>query len=190
MVSPVDCFSGDGPIVSIKLLYKPKDDTSAWSSIVGMCLLGGWGTQVGSGWEGMAGLASGDLDHPPSPGTPMVMLRRMLVAGQIVGHGHGIHMSSWPTVDNSENITLMNLRPVTAYIVKVQLSRPGDGGEGSKGPEAIMVTECLGEHHLPHPDLNADPTPNPAWRRLCKAPGLMHCNVLLPFCLQSPLSSL
>ncbi|XP_028942358.1 tyrosine-protein kinase receptor Tie-1, partial [Antrostomus carolinensis] len=80
VVSPVDCFSGDGPIVSIKLLYKPKDDTSAWSSIV---------------------------------------------------------------VDNNENITLMNLRPVTAYVVKVQLSRPGDGGEGSKGPEAIMVTECL-----------------------------------------------
>ncbi|KFM12923.1 Tyrosine-protein kinase receptor Tie-1, partial [Aptenodytes forsteri] len=80
VVSPVDCFSGDGPIVSIKLFYKPKDDTSAWSSIV---------------------------------------------------------------VDNSENITLMNLRPVTAYVVKVQLSRPGDGGEGSKGPEAIMVTECL-----------------------------------------------
>uniref|UniRef100_A0A8B9MN01 Tyrosine-protein kinase receptor Tie-1 n=1 Tax=Accipiter nisus TaxID=211598 RepID=A0A8B9MN01_9AVES len=80
VVSPVDCFSGDGPIISIKLLYKPKDDNSAWSSIV---------------------------------------------------------------VDNSENITLMNLRPVTAYIVKVQLSRPGDGGEGSKGPEAVMVTECL-----------------------------------------------
>ncbi|XP_075566827.1 tyrosine-protein kinase receptor Tie-1 [Pelecanus crispus] len=80
VVSPVDCFSGDGPIVSIKLLYKPKDDTSAWSSIV---------------------------------------------------------------VDNSENITLVNLRPVTAYVVKVQLSRPGEGGEGSKGPEAIMVTECL-----------------------------------------------
>ncbi|XP_014794959.1 PREDICTED: tyrosine-protein kinase receptor Tie-1 isoform X1 [Calidris pugnax] len=80
VVSPVDCFSGDGPISSIKLLYKPKDDNSAWSSIV---------------------------------------------------------------VDHSENITLMNLRPVTAYIVKVQLSRPGDGGEGSKGPEAVMVTECL-----------------------------------------------
>ncbi|XP_030310830.1 tyrosine-protein kinase receptor Tie-1 isoform X3 [Calypte anna] len=80
VVSPVDCFSGDGPIVSIKLFYKPKDDNSAWSSIV---------------------------------------------------------------VDHSENITLMNLRPVTAYVVKVQLSRPGAGGEGSKGPEAIMVTECL-----------------------------------------------
>ncbi|XP_009868435.1 PREDICTED: tyrosine-protein kinase receptor Tie-1, partial [Apaloderma vittatum] len=80
LVAPVDSFSGDGPIISIKLLYKPKDDNSAWSSIV---------------------------------------------------------------VDNSENITVMNLRPVTAYIVKVQLSRPGDGGEGSKGPEAVMVTECL-----------------------------------------------
>ncbi|NXR18465.1 TIE1 kinase, partial [Cinclus mexicanus] len=80
VVSPVDSFSGDGPITSIKLFYKPKDDNSAWSSIV---------------------------------------------------------------VDNRENITLMNLRPVTAYIVKVQLSRPGAGGEGSKGPEAIMVTDCL-----------------------------------------------
>ncbi|NXH03735.1 TIE1 kinase, partial [Loxia leucoptera] len=80
VVSPVDSFSGDGPITSIKLFYKPKDDNSAWSSIV---------------------------------------------------------------VDNSENITLMNLRPVTAYIVKAQLSRPGAGGEGSKGPEAIMVTDCL-----------------------------------------------
>ncbi|NXB50293.1 TIE1 kinase, partial [Leucopsar rothschildi] len=80
VVSPVDSFSGDGPITTIKLFYKPKDDNSAWSSIV---------------------------------------------------------------VDNSENITLMNLRPVTAYIVKVQLSRPGAGGEGSKGPEAIMVTDCL-----------------------------------------------
>ncbi|NXP31453.1 TIE1 kinase, partial [Leiothrix lutea] len=80
VVSPVDSFSGDGPITSIKLFYKPKDDNSAWSSIV---------------------------------------------------------------VDNSENITLMNLRPVTAYIVKVQLSRPGAGGEGSKGPEATMVTDCL-----------------------------------------------
>lgn len=79
----------------------------------------------------------------------MVMLRRMPVTGQIVSHGHGFDISSWPTVDNSENITLMNLRPVTAYIVKVQLTRPGDGGEGSKGPEAVMVTECLGKPSSP-----------------------------------------
>lgn len=38
MVSPVECFSGDGPIVSVKLLYKPKDDVSVWSSIVGTWL--------------------------------------------------------------------------------------------------------------------------------------------------------
>ncbi|XP_023959650.1 tyrosine-protein kinase receptor Tie-1 isoform X2 [Malaclemys terrapin pileata] len=79
VVSPVDGFSGDGPVTSIKLLYKPKDNTSPWSSIV---------------------------------------------------------------VDNSENITLMNLRPVTAYLVKVQLTRPGDKGEGAMGPQAVMVTEC------------------------------------------------
>ncbi|XP_026507734.1 tyrosine-protein kinase receptor Tie-1 [Terrapene carolina triunguis] len=79
VVSPVDGFSGDGPVTSIKLLYKPKDNTSPWSSIV---------------------------------------------------------------VDNSENITLMNLRPVTAYLVQVQLSRPGDKGEGAMGPQAVMVTEC------------------------------------------------
>lgn len=79
----------------------------------------------------------------------MVMLRRVLVAGQTVDRGRGFDMSSWPTVDNSENITLMNLRPVTAYIVKVQLSRPGAGGEGRKGPEAIMVTDCLGEPPSP-----------------------------------------
>ncbi|XP_074858681.1 tyrosine-protein kinase receptor Tie-1 isoform X2 [Carettochelys insculpta] len=79
VVAPVDGFSGDGPITSIKLLYKPKDVTSLWSAIV---------------------------------------------------------------VDNSENITLVNLRPVTAYLVKVQLTRPGDNGEGALGPQAVMVTEC------------------------------------------------
>lgn len=51
VVSPVDYFSGDGPITSIKLFYKPKDDNSAWSSIVGMCLQG-WGAQLGPAWEG------------------------------------------------------------------------------------------------------------------------------------------
>lgn len=79
VISPVETISGDGPIMSIKVLYKPNDDTSPWSSIV---------------------------------------------------------------VDNSQNITLMNLRPDTAYLVKVQLTRPGIGGEGAIGPQAIMVTEC------------------------------------------------
>lgn len=57
VVSPVDCFSGDGPIVSIKLFYKPKDDTSAWSSIVGMCLPG----ERGPRQERTAVPSSGDL---------------------------------------------------------------------------------------------------------------------------------
>lgn len=139
VVSPVDCFSGDGPIVSVKLLYKPKDDTSVWSSIVGMCL----SSQVGPGGGVWGGQRSPSCSAGP-PGPSVVMPRRTPVVGQVVGGGHGFDMCSWPTVDNSENITLMNLRPVTAYVVKVQLSRPGDGGEGSKGPEAVMVTECLG----------------------------------------------
>lgn len=35
VLSPVDHFSGDGPIISVKVLYRPNDDTSPWSSIVG-----------------------------------------------------------------------------------------------------------------------------------------------------------
>ncbi|XP_034270724.1 tyrosine-protein kinase receptor Tie-1 isoform X4 [Pantherophis guttatus] len=79
VISPVGPIAGDGPLISIKVLYKP---------------------QIGSSW------------------------------------------SSIEAVDNIQNITLMNLRPVTAYIVKVQLTRPGEGGEGATGPSAIMATDC------------------------------------------------
>lgn len=41
----------------------------------------------------------------------------------------------------------MNLEPSTSYRVCVQLSRPGEGGEGDLGPEAIMETDCPGETH-------------------------------------------
>ncbi|XP_070601194.1 tyrosine-protein kinase receptor Tie-1 isoform X4 [Erythrolamprus reginae] len=78
VISLVGPISGDGPIISIKVLYKPQTGSS-WSSI---------------------------------------------------------------EVDNIQNVTLMNLRPVTAYIVKVQLTRPGEGGEGVTGPSAIMATDC------------------------------------------------
>ncbi|KAM7098868.1 tyrosine-protein kinase receptor Tie-1 [Molossus nigricans] len=47
-------------------------------------------------------------------------------------------------VDPSENVTLMNLRPKTGYNVLVQLSRPGEGGEGAWGPPTLMTTDCLG----------------------------------------------
>uniref|UniRef100_A0A672HGF8 receptor protein-tyrosine kinase n=1 Tax=Salarias fasciatus TaxID=181472 RepID=A0A672HGF8_SALFA len=45
-----------------------------------------------------------------------------------VENGH-----SWSSI--IEPITLMNLEPSTRYLVRVQLSRPGDGGEGAPGPE-------------------------------------------------------
>uniref|UniRef100_A0A669CRX4 receptor protein-tyrosine kinase n=1 Tax=Oreochromis niloticus TaxID=8128 RepID=A0A669CRX4_ORENI len=43
---------------------------------------------------------------------------------------------------DKEPITLMNLEPSTRYYVRVQLSRPGEGGEGAPGPQAIMETDC------------------------------------------------
>ncbi|KAM9528200.1 tyrosine-protein kinase receptor Tie-1-like isoform 4-T4 [Salvelinus alpinus] len=53
---------------------------------------------------------------------------------------------SWSSiiVYSREPITLMNLKPSTRYHVRVQLTRPGEGGEGTLGPEAIMETDCPG----------------------------------------------
>ncbi|KAJ7986271.1 hypothetical protein DPEC_G00338210 [Dallia pectoralis] len=79
VVMPMESYIGDGPIESIKLLYKPMDSGDSWSSII---------------------------------------------------------------VYYREPITLMNLSPSTSYHVRVQLTRPGEGGEGSLGPEAIMETDC------------------------------------------------
>ncbi|XP_041862493.1 tyrosine-protein kinase receptor Tie-1 isoform X2 [Melanotaenia boesemani] len=52
---------------------------------------------------------------------------------------------SWSSIivySDKEPITLMNLEPSTRYRVRVQLSRPGLGGEGAPGPEAVMETDC------------------------------------------------
>uniref|UniRef100_A0A673C307 Tyrosine-protein kinase receptor Tie-1 n=1 Tax=Sphaeramia orbicularis TaxID=375764 RepID=A0A673C307_9TELE len=52
---------------------------------------------------------------------------------------------SWSSIivySDKEPITLMNLEPSTRYRVRVQLSRPGEGGEGAPGPEAILETDC------------------------------------------------
>lgn len=49
---------------------------------------------------------------------------------------------------DEETITLMNLEPSTRYKVRVQLSRPGEGGEGAPGPEAIMETDCPGKINM------------------------------------------
>lgn len=80
LVMPVDSYRGDGPIVSIKLLYKPVENGDSWSSII--------------------------------------------------------------VYSDKEPINLMNLKPTTPYRIRVQLSRPGEGGEGALGPEAIMETDC------------------------------------------------
>ncbi|MBN3316135.1 TIE1 kinase, partial [Atractosteus spatula] len=45
-------------------------------------------------------------------------------------------------VESREPITLMNLKPSTRYQVRVQLTRPGEQGEGTEGPEAIVETDC------------------------------------------------
>lgn len=80
LVMPVDSYRGDGPIVSVRLLYKPVENGDSWSSII--------------------------------------------------------------VYSNKEPITLMNLKPTTPYRVRVQLSRPGEGGEGAPGPETSMETDC------------------------------------------------
>lgn len=54
-------------------------------------------------------------------------------------------LCSLSVYSDKEPITLMNLEPSTRYRVRVQLSRPGEGGEGAKGPEAIMETDCPGK---------------------------------------------
>ncbi|KAB5584359.1 hypothetical protein PHYPO_G00106530 [Pangasianodon hypophthalmus] len=81
VVKPMESYRGDGPILSIKILYKPTESEHPWSSII---------------------------------------------------------------VYGEEPITLMNLKPMTKYQVRVQLTRPGDGGEGPLGPEVTMETDCPG----------------------------------------------
>uniref|UniRef100_A0A8C1XMY5 receptor protein-tyrosine kinase n=1 Tax=Cyprinus carpio TaxID=7962 RepID=A0A8C1XMY5_CYPCA len=48
-------------------------------------------------------------------------------------------------VYGSDQITLPNLKPSTKYQVRVQLARPGDGGEGPLGPENIilLLNKCI-----------------------------------------------
>lgn len=53
--------------------------------------------------------------------------------------------SDWSSiiVEQKDSITLPNLKPVTAYQVRYQLSRPGPGGEGPLGPIAVLETDCI-----------------------------------------------
>ncbi|KAL4635000.1 tyrosine-protein kinase receptor Tie-1 isoform X1 [Arapaima gigas] len=97
---------------------------------------------------------------PPCPTTPPKLLERrskqLVVKPVDTYKGDGPIVStkllykpmetgdSWSSiiVYSTEPITLMNLKPSTRYRVQVQLTRPGEGGEGDVGPEAIMETDC------------------------------------------------
>ncbi|KAJ8376269.1 hypothetical protein SKAU_G00068490 [Synaphobranchus kaupii] len=100
------------------------------------------------------------VKEPPCPSTPPTLLekrsKQLVVRPVVTYKGDGPIVStkllykpmetgvSWSSiiVYSREPITLMNLKPSTRYLVQVQLTRPGDGGEGPVGPEAIMETDC------------------------------------------------
>ncbi|KAF7657524.1 hypothetical protein LDENG_00025950 [Lucifuga dentata] len=101
------------------------------------------------------------VKEPPVPTTPPKLLEKsskQLVVMPVDSYrGDGPIVStkllykpmdngdSWSSIivySDRDPITLMNLKPSTRYHVQVQLSRPGDGGEGAPGPEAIMETDC------------------------------------------------
>ncbi|XP_037530469.1 tyrosine-protein kinase receptor Tie-1 [Nematolebias whitei] len=103
------------------------------------------------------------VKEPPVPTTAPELLKKsskQLVVRPVKSHrGDGPIIStrllykpvengnSWSSIivySDKEPITLMNLEPATRYHVRVQLSRPGEGGEGSPGPEEIMETDCPG----------------------------------------------
>lgn len=54
VVSPLVSFSGDGPIASVRLHYRPQDSTMAWSAIVGE-QGDSWGREGGWGRTGVLG---------------------------------------------------------------------------------------------------------------------------------------
>uniref|UniRef100_A0A672N2D0 receptor protein-tyrosine kinase n=1 Tax=Sinocyclocheilus grahami TaxID=75366 RepID=A0A672N2D0_SINGR len=100
------------------------------------------------------------VKEPPYPTTAPKLLSRsskQLVvkpvdtyAGDspIISTNHTIYNLFLNEVYGSDQITLSNLKPSTRYHVRVQLTRPRDGGEGPLGPEAIMETDCPGENQL------------------------------------------
>ncbi|XP_061831658.1 tyrosine-protein kinase receptor Tie-1 isoform X3 [Nerophis lumbriciformis] len=114
------------------------------------------------------------IKEPPVPTTaPILMEKRskqLLVMPMDRHRGDGpivstrllykpvVNVDSWSSIivySDKEPITLMNLEPSTRYHVRVQLTRPGEGGEGAPGPEAIMETDCPG----PSPPRNVHTLP-------------------------------
>ncbi|XP_054646609.1 tyrosine-protein kinase receptor Tie-1 isoform X2 [Dunckerocampus dactyliophorus] len=114
------------------------------------------------------------IKEPPVPTTAPILLekrsKQLLVMPMDCHKGDGPIVStrllykpvenadSWSSIivySDKEPITLMNLEPSTQYHVRVQLTRPGEGGEGAPGPEAIMETDCPG----PSPPRNVQTLP-------------------------------
>ncbi|XP_077391315.1 tyrosine-protein kinase receptor Tie-1 isoform X2 [Festucalex cinctus] len=114
------------------------------------------------------------IKEPPVPTTAPILLekrsKQLLVMPMDCHKGDGPIVSttllykpvengdSWSSIivySDKEPITLMNLEPSTRYRVRVQLTRPGAGGEGAPGPEAIMETDCPG----PSPPRNVQALP-------------------------------
>ncbi|KAM9762107.1 tyrosine-protein kinase receptor Tie-1 isoform 2-T2 [Menidia menidia] len=125
--------------------------------------------QLGGLWECRVSTNGGQdsrrfnitLKEPPVPTTAPKLLQKrskqLLVMPAESYRGDGPIIStrliykpvengdSWSSIivySDKEPITLMNLEPSTRYRVRVQLSRPGQKGEGVPGPEAIMETDC------------------------------------------------
>ncbi|XP_040895881.1 tyrosine-protein kinase receptor Tie-1 isoform X2 [Toxotes jaculatrix] len=128
-------------------------------------------TQQGGMWECRVSTNGGQdsrkfnltIKEPPVPTTTPKLLEKrskqliVMPVGSYRGDGpivstrllykpveNGDSWSSIIVYSDKEPITLMNLEPSTCYRVRVQLSRPGEGGEGDPGPEAIMETDCPG----------------------------------------------
>nr|XP_057929973.1 tyrosine-protein kinase receptor Tie-1 isoform X2 [Doryrhamphus excisus] len=114
------------------------------------------------------------IKEPPVPTTAPILLekrsKQLLVMPMDCHRGDGPIVStrllykpvdnadSWSSIivySDKEPITLMNLEPSTQYHVRVQLTRPGEGGEGAPGPEAIMETDYPG----PSPPRNVQTLP-------------------------------
>ncbi|XP_060695864.1 tyrosine-protein kinase receptor Tie-2 [Hemiscyllium ocellatum] len=99
---------------------------------------------------------------PPSPQTPPTKTnsgtRFIIVKANVephIGDGPIIltrllykpagALESWSSIevtDPSELVKLDNLQPMCQYNVCIQLSRPGEGGEGHPGPVASFWTDC------------------------------------------------
>uniref|UniRef100_A0A674P3V8 receptor protein-tyrosine kinase n=1 Tax=Takifugu rubripes TaxID=31033 RepID=A0A674P3V8_TAKRU len=126
-------------------------------------------TQQGGLWECRVSTNGGHdsrkfnvtVKEPPVPTTvPKLLEKRskqlLVLPGETYrGDGPIIFTKILYTPENNEGssekepITLMNLEPSTRYRVRVQLSRPGEGGEGVPGPETVMETDCPGKKMLP-----------------------------------------